>query len=165
MIVADTSALISLSIADCLDLTLAAFEVHTSTVVIEELEQTAESDDVHGRGASVVLAQRDDLHAHDIENADVQSSRIDRGEASCLTLERTVGAGFLLTDDLRALSELQVLSEAAVAISPILLRALVTRGVLTQAEAVDRLETLAVSSDWLGAPIYRKARELFEDIE
>lgn len=165
MIVADTSALISLSIADCLDLTLTEFEMHTTSTVIEELEETAKIDDVHGRGAAKVLDRGDDLTVHEIDDAAIPSSRIDRGEASCLALERAVGANYLLTDDLRALPELQVLSDAEVAISPLLLRALVTRGVLKRTQARDHLDDLAASRDWLGAPIYRKARELFEDFE
>lgn len=51
MIVADTSALISLATAGVLDIVLAEFDVHTTDTVIEELEDTARFDDAHGAGA------------------------------------------------------------------------------------------------------------------
>lgn len=68
-----------------------------------------------------------------------------------------------MTDDLRALPELQSLVDARVAISPIVLRALVERTVLDEAAALNRLETVAESRDWLEAPIYRRARSLFDE--
>jgi hypothetical protein len=37
------------------------------------------------------------------------------------------------------------------------------RGVLESEEAEKRLNSIAEERDWLGAPIYRKARQLFED--
>ncbi len=52
---------------------------------------------------------------------------------------------------------------ARVALSPIVLKALVKRGVLTQKEVETRLESIAETRDWLGAPIYRRAQTLFSD--
>ena len=165
MIVADTSALISLAIADCLDTTLAEFDVHTTTTVVEELEETAAFDDPHGQGAAAALRHTDELSVHDVTTPHFHSSRIDNGEASCLALTRELAARFLLTDDLRALPELEVLTDAEVALSPIVLRALVSRDVLTATEATNRLEQLASTRGWLGAPIYRRAQALFDDVE
>ncbi|MFB6143236.1 MAG: hypothetical protein ABEJ30_07840, partial [Halorientalis sp.] len=71
-------------------------------------------------------------------------------------------AAFLLTDDLRALPELQRLVDARVALSPIVLRALVERGVLERKAALEKLEQLGGHRGWLGAPIYRRARTLFD---
>jgi len=47
------------------------------------------------------------------------TSRIDGGEASCVTAVREVNATFLITDDFWALLELRELVSAAVALSPI----------------------------------------------
>lgn len=163
MIVVDTSALISLAIADSLDTTLSEFDVHTTTTVVEELEETADFDDSHGQGAQTALSCIDEMNVHEVAAPGLQSSRIDRGEASCLALSKERAAEFLLTDDLRALPELQALTDAEVALSPIVLRALVTRDALTATEALNRLEQLASTRDWLGAPIYRRAQELFDD--
>lgn len=163
MLVADTSALISLAIADVFDPILAEYDVHTTTTVVEELEDTAAHDDIHGQAAGDVLTQIDHLTVHEVADPAMSSTRIDAGEASCLALEGEIEADFLLTDDFRALPELQPVADAQVAISPIVLKALVTRGVLTRSEAVERLETLAASRDWLGVPIYRRATALFDE--
>lgn len=162
MIVADTSALVSLATAGLTDVVLSEFDVHTSETVVAELEATAEYDDPHGAAAGRVLDALDRIEVHDVGDEPPESSRIDAGEGSAVVLARESGAQFLLTDDLRALPELQSLVDAEVAISPIVLRALVDRGVLDEDEAVARLDRLADRRDWLGAPIYRRARRLFE---
>lgn len=163
MIVADTSALVSLATADTLGLVLDEFDVHTTETVIEELEDTAGYDDAHGTAAQDALDMRERMTVHAVAGEVVTSSRIDAGEGSCCALAGELEADFVLTDDLRALPELQRLVEARVAISPIVLKALVKRGVLDRAGAVERLERLAETRDWLGAPIYRRARRLFDD--
>lgn len=164
MIVSDTSALLSLTIADSLDLSLTEFDVHTTTIVVGELEETGTYDDVHAEAAEAVLGSLDDMTVHDVTDVALQSSRIDEGEASCLALAKHLGPRFLITDDLRALPELQSATDARVVISPLLLRALVERDVLTPEEVATRLRQLATTRDWLGAPIYRKAQELFDDV-
>ncbi|WP_254823767.1 hypothetical protein [Haloglomus halophilum] len=162
MLVVDTSAVISLELADVLDSVLAEYEVRTTTQVMSELSETAEYDDVHGMAAETAPGRLAGVPVHDSSATDLQTSRVDSGEASCARLATDHEAAFLITDDLRALPELQQLTEAQVAISPVLLRALVKRGCLTQAEASERLERLAADRDWLGAPIYRRAQRLFE---
>ncbi|TQQ83244.1 hypothetical protein EGH24_00090 [Halonotius terrestris] len=160
MIVADTSALISLATVDLIATVLSEFDVHTTETVIDELETTSEYDDSHGDAAQRVLAERDRLTIHRVDDA-IESSRVDVGEGSCGRLSADHGASFLLTDDLRALPELQTVVDADVAISPIVLKALVQRDVLSHDDAVSKVETLADRRDWLGAPIYRRAKALF----
>ena len=164
MIVADTSALLSLAAGDVLDIVLDEFDVHTTDAVVDELRETAEYEDVHARAAASVLNCRDRLDVHDTNIRINRSSRIDAGEESCADLTDDLDAAFLVTDDLRALPGLQVLVDAQVAISPIVLRALVERGVLDGDDARDRLETIAERRDWLGAPIFRRAEMLFQDL-
>lgn len=164
MIVADTSSLVSLAIADAHEVTLETFDVHTTDVVVGELEATAEDDDDHGRAAAMVLETLQAITRHEVVDHGSLSSRIDRGEASCLTLAGELSAPFLLTDDLRALPELQVATAARVVISPFVIRALAARGVLAPDAARDRVERLAATRDWVGAPIYRRALRLFDDV-
>lgn len=163
MIVADTSALISLATADVLSLVAREFDLHTTELVCEELENTAEYDDVHGRAATKVLGERSHFSVHEATEPAFESSRVDPGEGSCVALVRDLDAGFLVTDDFRALPELRNLVAAEVAISPILLKALVKRGVLEPDDARERVDLLAENRDWLGTPIYRRARVLFEE--
>ena len=140
MIVADTSALITLASIDIFDLVLEEFDIHTSVTAVEELEDTAEYDDSHGKAADRVLQHQDRFTAHDTSRTEFQSSRIDGGEGSCADLARDLDADFLITDDLRAL---------------------VKRDVLDEQEAVAKLEAAAENRDWLESPIYTKARDLF----
>ena len=164
MIVADTSALISLATADSLTIVLNEFTVHTTETVIGELNDTAAYDDAAGTAATQALKQQERFTIHTVDEANVPTtSRVDIGEGSCVVLANRIDARFLITDDLRALPELQQLCNAQVAISPIVLKALVNRGVLTTEEAKNRVEHLAETRDWLGAPIYRRALELFEN--
>lgn len=161
MIVADTSALISIASVDLLNTLLTEFNVHTTETVIKELEDTSEYNDSHGKTANHVLDHIDKMTVrHSGES--FQSSRVDQGESSCALLTQEIDAEFLITDDLRALPELQNLTDANVAISPIVLKALVKRDVLEQEEALQKLDELAEQRDWLGAPIYRRAKNLFE---
>ncbi|AKH97401.1 hypothetical protein [Halanaeroarchaeum sulfurireducens] len=162
MIVVDTSAFVSLAVGDVLDIVLEEYSVHTTQHVHDELAETATSDDGHGDAADAVLDSVAAITVHESPDPSIETSRIDAGEASCIELANNEEASFLITDDLRALPELQALTDAQVAISPIVLRALVTRDVLSAAVARDRLDQIAQSRDWLGAPIYRRAQELFE---
>lgn len=161
MIVADTSALISIPSIDLLDTFLTEFDVHTTEHVVEELEETSEYDDRHGDAADTVLDNLDRITAHQVQG-EFTSSRVDQGEGGCALLTKETDAEFLITDDLRALPELQTVADSQVAISPIVLKALVKRDVLTQGEALEKLDELAEQRDWLGAPIYRRAQSLFE---
>jgi predicted nucleic acid-binding protein len=162
-VVVDTSALISLAIGNALDETLAAFDTVTTPTVIEELEETAAYDDRHGTAATAVLQRMESLTVQDADGAPFETSRVDAGEASCVAAARTVDAAFLVTDDYRALPELQGLVDAEVAVSPIVLRALVKRDALSSADAEAAFETIAAGRDWLDAPIYRYARRLFSE--
>lgn len=163
MIVVDTSAFVTLATADVLQLVLDEFDVHTTETVVEELEDTARHADVHGESARAALDQSSNVTVHEATERTFQSSRIDEGEGNCAVLARDRGADFLITDDLRALPELQTLSDTRVAISPIVLRALVDRGSLTREEAMEAVERMAHDRSWLGRPIYRRARALFEE--
>lgn len=163
MLVADTSALISLATTDVFETSLDEFEVHTTEIVVQELEETADFDDEHGTAASTVCNHLGKISIHAKENPELESSRVDRGEASCLALERDLQPVFFLTDDIRALPELQALTDAKVVISPILLRALVKREILTNEEARAQLNQLIATRNWIDTPIYRRAQDLFEE--
>jgi predicted nucleic acid-binding protein len=162
MLVIDTSAFVSLAVGGVLDPVLTEFEVVTTEAVIDELEETAEYDDRHGQAASAVVGCADRFGVVDVDGESVATSRIDAGEASCVAAVRETTADFLITDDFRALPELRQLVDVEVALSPIVLRALVKRGALSEDEAKDAFETIAEGRDWLGAPIYRYARRLFD---
>lgn len=142
------SALSSLATAEVEALVVAEFDVHTTQVVRRELAETTAYDDAHGRAAQRVLEHRAQFTVHAVDSEQVQSSRIDRGEASCVALDHPLEPAFLVTDDLRALPELQDMTSARVVLLPIVLRALVKRDVLENHDARDRLERSATERDW-----------------
>jgi len=162
MIILDTSALITIASINLLDPVLTEYDVHTTETVIEEFNETAEYEDVHGEAAQTVFDQVDRIEVHKTNTQQFQSSRIDDGEGSIVTLTNNKQAEFLITDDLRALPELQVVADSTVVISPILLKALVKRDILEQEDAIEKLEEAAENRDWLESPLYRKAKNLFE---
>ena len=161
MIVADTSAVVTLASTEVIGTVLEEFDVHTTQIVISELDETAEHEDVHGEAAERVLEIADRITIHDTDEPSFESSRIDKGEASCVTLTRQMEVDFLIMDDLRALPEIQELVDSKVAISPIVLKALAKREVLEVEQAEEKLDLIADRRDWLGAPIYRRAKQLF----
>ena len=162
MLVIDTSAFLSLAVGGALEPVLRAFDVVTTHAVHGELEATAEYEDRHGTAATAVLDAEDAVTVVETQSEEFETSRIDAGEASCVTVTRARGAPFLVTDDYRALPELQQLVDAEVVLSPIVLRALVKRGSWSETQAETAFETIAEKRDWLGAPIYRYARQLFD---
>lgn len=162
MLVVDTSALISLAVGDVLETVASEFEIVTTEAVVNELAETAEYDDRHGTAARNALELVEGMKIIDVSGDAFVTSRIDGGEASCVTAVREVDAVFLITDDYRALPELRELVAVDVALSPIVLRALVSRGAIHEEEAKAAFEMIAEGRDWLEAPIYRYARQLFE---
>lgn len=162
MLVADTSALCSLGTVELAATMCGEFDVHTTETVVAELRETAEFNDRHAVAARRVLDVADELTVHDVD-ASVQSARIDEGEGSAAALANELDAEFLITDDLRALAELRSLVDARVSFSPVVLRALVERGVLTEQAARDHLDEMAADRSWLETPIYLRARRIFEE--
>mgnify|MGYP000353097981 CR=1 FL=1 len=164
MLVVDTSAFVSLAVGNVLTVVVDEFEVGTTTAVLDELRETAEYDDPHGEAASRALELAPEIGVCDAdERAEAfVTSRIDIGEASCVVAAHDVDAAFLVTDDFRALPERRKLVDANVALSPVVLRALVERAALDEEGAEAAFEAIAEGRDWLGAPIHRYARDRFE---
>ncbi|MFC4406719.1 hypothetical protein [Haloarchaeobius iranensis] len=94
MIVADTSALISVATVDLLETLLTEYDVRTTETVLEGLTDTAQYDDSHGRAAQCVLDNTDQMRVHDIGSA-VETSRIDIGEGNTAALANELDAEFI----------------------------------------------------------------------
>jgi predicted nucleic acid-binding protein len=163
MIILDTSAFISLSMADLMERVVEDYSVHTTQEVISELEQTAREEDRVSDAASQVLSCRESIEVHSQSFERFETSRLDSGEASCVALTREVDADFMLTDDLRAMAEIKKLSTLEVAISPFMIVAMAKNDVLSREEALEKIEKLAENRDWLGTPIYQRAKKQFEN--
>lgn len=161
MLVIDTSAFLSLASINILETVLKEYDIHTTETVLEELEETSDYDDVHAESAQKVIELSTKFEVNNVETRDFNSSRIDKGEYSCAVLANKLETEFILTDDFRALPELKSLVDCQVAISPIMLKALVKKGKLTEKEAKQKLDQLAENRNWIGSPIYRHAKNMF----
>ena len=161
MLVIDTSAFVSLAVGGMFEPTTEEFEIATTRTVCEELERTGAYDDRHGTAAASVVAQRDALTILSTDPEAFTTSRIDRGEASCVVAARELDATFLVTDDYRAFPELQELVTADVVLSPIVIRALSKRNAISDEAAQAAFDSIVADRDWLGAPIYRYAKSYF----
>lgn len=163
MIVVDTNAIISLGFCDLSLTSLENFDVHTIEVVLEELEEIMEYDDKKGKIAERILHNDDKITIHDVrEEGSFKHRRIDKGGCSCVILARKIKADFLVTDDIRDLPYLKNISMTKVVFSPIFLKALVHKDVLTEKEAKEKLIKLIENRDWFETPIYERSLELFD---
>lgn len=120
----------------------------------------------HGNAANEVLRNIDRIKEKKASNYQrFKTSRIDAGEASCLELIESGEQDYLLTDDFRALGEIEKQIGEMVVLSPIILKVLALRGIIDKRQALTKLDEMAEKRDWLGRPIYRYARKYFEDLK
>ena len=161
MLVMDTSAFLSLASIKTLDTVLEEYSVYSTEKVFQELEEIAEYDDLHAEAAQRVIELSSRFEIRNVEKGNFESSRIDEGEYSCVKLANRLETEFILTDDFRALPELKCLSNCRVAISPVMLKALVKKDKITERKAKEKLDDLAENRNWIGSPIYRHAKSLF----
>lgn len=163
MIILDTTAFLSLSIAEILEKTIEQHQVHTTQKVISELEEITREKDYLAEAATKTLQHKEKINIHETEFERFQTSRIDSGEASCLALTQEIKADFLLTDDLHAMAEIKKLSTTETAISPTLLQSMVKNNTISKQTALEKLDKLAETRDWLETPIYQKAKQQFKE--
>lgn len=163
-LVADASALVSLASVSLLSLVLSEFIVVVSDVVVRELKEMSTYADTYGNAANEVLRNIDRIKVKKASNYQrFKTSRIDAGEASCMEIIESGEQDYLLTDDFRALGEIEKQIGEKVVLSPIILKVLVIRGIIDKSEALAKLNEMAEKRDWLGRPIYRYAKRYFEE--
>ena len=163
-LVADASALVSLASVSLLSLVLSEFIVVVSDVVVRELKEMSTYADTYGNAANEVLRNIDRIKVKKASNYQrFKTSRIDAGEASCMEIIESGEQDYLLTDDFRALGEIEKQIGEKVVLSPIILKVLVIKGIIDKSEALAKLNEMAEKRDWLGRPIYRYAKKYFEE--
>ncbi len=161
-LVADASALVSLASVSLLPLVLNEFNVVVSDVVAQELREMSTYADLYGTAANEVLMNIDRIQVKKTLNYQrFKTSRIDAGEASCMEIIESREQDYLLTDDFRALGEIEKLIGDRVVLSPIILKVLVIRGRIDKHQALTKLDEMAEKRDWLGRPIYKYAKRYF----
>lgn len=173
LVVADTSALISLGVgkmlAKCVDIVKIVIPSRVNTELIE----TSAFDDRHGQAAIEVIhliakGQIEVLSVQGPEKVEKlcsSSSRIDRGEAEALVLAQERSAPILITDDFRSLPALKKVSgQVEVHLSVYLLARLVLEGRITIAEAQVVLDKISQNRSWEASAIYQLAKRYITDL-
>lgn len=166
VLVADTSGLVSLGIAadhesDPLALCLDMYEVLVPETVVDELNETAAYDDVHGRAAGTVLDRTDDLTIRSV-SLDAEFP-LDDGENAAVTLANEVPAALVLCDEFNSLGLIHAsLAETRLVTTPTLLSVFVRREQLGSGEALGLLDAISQARSWEDNSYVRRARALLE---
>lgn len=145
VLVADTSALVSLAIAtddSPIQLLFGEYEVRVPSTVVSELQDIATYDDAHDDAARRVRDQLTKSHIHNpTEKPDYP---LDEGETAAIALANEANADVFLCDEYAELATVHaLLSEVRFMTTPKMIEAFVLRGVLSPADAHTAL------SEWL----------------
>lgn len=166
-IVADTSALVSLGIVingdlDPLSLCLDQYDVVLPATVIEELEDIASYDDVHGHAATCVLARPD---AFTTETVPLDTTfPLDDGENAAVTLANETDAALLLCDEFTQLGLIHAsLADTRLITTPTLLSVFVRNDQLSVADARTLLDEISAARSWSANSYVQRARSLLND--
>lgn len=167
VLVADTSALVSLGVAagvdpDPLAACLGEYEVLVPEVVRRELDEVAAYDDEHGRGAAVVRDRADDLSVRSV--ALDEAFPLDDGENGVVSLANEADAQVALCDEFERLGLVHAsLRDTRLVTTPTLLAVFVRRGVVSATEATAILDEIAAVRSWDENSYVQRARSLFDE--
>ena len=180
VLVADTSALVSLGVAsvpdeeshenagsgtnggaaDPLSICLDEYAVFIPDVVGDELREVASYDDEHARAATLVLDRLDELTVTAVELD--ETFPLDDGENAAVTLANELDADLVCCDEFGRLGLIHAsLADTRLVTTPTLLSAFVRAGRLTPAEARDVLDVIGAARSWESNSYVERARSLF----
>lgn len=165
-LVADASALVSLGIVaeeepDPLGCCLARYTVLVPSVVLDELEEVASYNDVHGRGATAVLDRSDGFETASVELD--AAFPLDDGENAAVSLANDRDADLLLCDEFTQLGLVHAsLADTRLITTPTLLSILVRNAALQPAAAQELLETISEARSWGENSYVQRARSVLD---
>lgn len=164
VLVADTSALISLAIADGgvpVELLFQEYDVRIPSTVVSELEDIAAYDDAHADVATRVFDQLVDEHVEEV--TDRPEYPLDDGETAAIALANDRNAAVFLCDEYHELSTVHaLLSESRLLTAPKMIEVLTIRGVLSVDDAKRILTEMVDERSWRGNPYVEQFRDRFE---
>jgi predicted nucleic acid-binding protein len=152
LLVADTSALVSLgTVADAsptpLDHLLDSHTVVVPEQVVDELTETVSCDDASGRAAQAVLDRRSAFEVRSVELD--ETFPLDDGENAAVTLANEIEAVQLLCDEFNRLALVHAsLAETRLVTTPILLTALVRNEAISPDTAETFLTEMSDARSW-----------------
>lgn len=166
-LIADASGLVSLGIVahddpDPLALCLSQYEVLVPAAVVDELQQIASYDDVHGHAASTVLDHAESITT---ESVDLDAEfPLDDGENAAVTLANNLDAALFLCDEFNQLGLIHAsLVDTRLLTTPTLLSILVRTEWLSTADARLLLDEISDARSWGANSYVQRARSLFEE--
>lgn len=168
-LVADTSALVSLGIAagadpDPLSLCLEKHEVIVPEHVIQELQEIASYDDVHGQAATIVLDRTRELRTASVD-LDAEFP-LDDGENAAVTLANKIDAALFLCDEFNSLGLIHAsLADTRLVTTPTLLSVFVRTEQLSAEQALGLLDTISSARSWNANSYVQRARSLLGNAE
>lgn len=164
-ILADTSALVSLEIKHLVNLASKHIHFSISEGILEELQDIAEFDDVHGRSARDVLklAESRIITVQFMAAREKHTQNIDRGEAEVLTMSESGDYDYIITDDVKALPYIKSVAKVKVLTSAFVIRLLYDINVLSRQEALNSIKEISASRDWYGGILETISNRYFED--
>lgn len=164
VLVADTSALVSLAIADSgtpVQLLFHEYDIRIPPAVVSELEDIATYDDAHADAATRVLAQLDDEHIQ--EPDDQPDYPLDDGETAAIALANERNAAVFLCDEYHELSTVHaLLSESRLVTTPKMVEVFTLRDVLSVDDANDILTEMVDERSWRSNSYVTQFRDRFE---
>ncbi|MEA1864314.1 MAG: hypothetical protein U9N46_03830 [Euryarchaeota archaeon] len=165
IILADTSALVSLEIKGLVSQALKLVQFIISKAVYDELCGIAKFEDVHGRSAKDLLRLVEDgvIAVKSVFLIPEHLNNIDIGEAEILSLAGTCKCDYVITDDVRALPYMKSVAEVKVLTSAFVIRLLYDAGVLSREDALSSIKEIAASRDWYGGVLEVIACEYFDE--
>lgn len=156
-IVADTSALISLSLSSQLDLIVMEMAIFCPEAVKDELLEVSEFPDEEGKAAKHVLrfikknAIQPVLIKNQARAGKLVDKNIDFGEAECFILAQENGFEIILMDDINAayaLSGLAKASNISIKISAAVIVELMKEKKLSKKQGIESLQKMIKNRQW-----------------
>ena len=158
-IVFDTSALISLEVANLMSKASEFFRVFIPKKVHEELKEVAKYEDVHGKAANRIL-KIERIEIREVGEISRHLTYVDEGEAEALELAKAIEADYLICDDYESFWYLSEYFEKTV-FSVFVVRCLCERGMISTEEGWNFIELIRERRTWGDNIIYRTAKKLW----
>lgn len=167
VLVADTSGLVSLGCAtngdlDPLALCLETYETWIPPDVVDELQEIASFDDVHGQAATAALARAAEITIKPVELD--EGFPLDTGEHAAVMLANDIDAELMLCDEFNRLGLIHAsLTNTRLVTTPTLLAVFVRTGQLQAGDAIQLLDEISQYRSWETNSYVERARSLFSE--
>lgn len=158
-LVFDTSALISLEVANLMRKTSETFCVFIPKKVEEELKEVAKYGDIHGNAANRIL-KMERIEIREVRDITKHLIFVDEGEAEALELAKEIEADYLICDDYESFWYLSENFEKTV-FSVFVVRCLCEKGIISMEDGWSFIEMIRERRTWGDNIIYRTAKTLW----